>query len=105
MSADRQFHLPIHQTQEVRYFDERLKNLQVDYWTDIAITGDFVARVISLYLSTDHPVLGLFAPELLVTDLVNGQNRFCSRFLFHALMYLGCVSDIISSRTLEAMLT
>lgn len=90
MSADRQFHLPIHQTQEVRYFDERLKNLQVDYWTDIAITGDFVARVISLYLSTDHPVLGLFAPELLVTDLVNGQNRFCSRFLFHALMYLGC---------------
>ncbi|KAI1763894.1 hypothetical protein GGR53DRAFT_520682 [Hypoxylon sp. FL1150] len=90
MSSDRQFHLPISQMQEVGHYDEQLRNLQVNYWTDVAVTSDFTARVISLYIMTDHPVLGLFAPHLLVTDLVNGQNRYCSRFIFHALMYLGC---------------
>ncbi|OTA60803.1 hypothetical protein K449DRAFT_406281 [Hypoxylon sp. EC38] len=54
------------------------------------VTNDFAARVISLYMTTDHPLLGLFSPYLFITDLVNQRDRFCSRFLFHALMYLGC---------------
>ncbi|XXG96160.1 hypothetical protein Hte_002439 [Hypoxylon texense] len=90
-AADRQFQLPIDTSaQNVEYCDERLHNLQVDYWTDVMVTSDFTARVISLYSTTDNPVLGLFSPDLLINDLVNRQNRFCSRFLFHALMYLGC---------------
>ncbi|KAI1747898.1 hypothetical protein F4782DRAFT_543213 [Xylaria castorea] len=72
------------------YYDERLKYLQVDFWTSIRVSNDFAARVISLYMRTDHPLLGLFNSSLFITDLVNNQTDYCSRFLFHALMHLGC---------------
>ncbi|KAI1739889.1 hypothetical protein F4680DRAFT_420475 [Xylaria scruposa] len=39
---------------------------------------------------TDHPLLGLFNSDLFTTDLVSKQTDYCSKFLFHALMYLGC---------------
>ncbi|KAI1413595.1 hypothetical protein F5Y13DRAFT_160655 [Hypoxylon sp. FL1857] len=89
-SAGRRFQLPVSSGQEVSYCDERLHDLQVGFWTDVMVTNDFAARVISLYIATDHPLLGLFSPYLFITDLVNHEGRFCSRFLFHALMYLGC---------------
>ncbi|KAI0834852.1 hypothetical protein F5Y06DRAFT_289573 [Hypoxylon sp. FL0890] len=89
-SAGRRFQLPLSPSAEVRYCNERLRDLRVGYWTDVMVTDDFAARVISLYLTTDHPLLGLFSPYLFITDLVNHEDRFCSRFLFHALMYLGC---------------
>lgn len=57
------------------------------------VTNDFAARVISLYIKTDHPLLGLFSPNLFIADLVEKRERYCSKFLFNALMYLGCVSD------------
>lgn len=79
-------------TEAIRYCDERLSNLQVDFWADVAVSNDFVARAISLYIRTDHPLLGLFDPDLFISDLVGRQTKFCSRFLFHALMYLTCVS-------------
>lgn len=89
-STDRRFQLPISPGQVVPYCDKRLHFLQVDFWTDVDVTNDFAARVISLYITTDLPVLGLFSPRLLIDDLVNQQSTFCSRFLFHSLMYLGC---------------
>ncbi|KAI0183512.1 hypothetical protein EV127DRAFT_376650 [Xylaria flabelliformis] len=72
------------------YFDERLRYLQADFWTHIGVSNDFTAKVISLYLRTEHPLLGLFNSYLFITDLVNKRTDYCSRFLFHALMYLGC---------------
>ncbi|KAI0138516.1 hypothetical protein F4776DRAFT_654301 [Hypoxylon sp. NC0597] len=89
-SAGRKFQLPVSPGQEVSYCDERLHDLRVGFWTDVMITNDFAARVISLYITTDNPLLGLFSPHLFITDLVNQGDRFCSRFLFNALMYLGC---------------
>ncbi|KAI1812280.1 hypothetical protein GGS20DRAFT_558587 [Poronia punctata] len=71
------------------YCDERLHNLQVEFWTNIGISSDYAARVISLYIRTDHPLLGLFNPYLFVTDLVDKSTKYCSRFLFHSIMYLG----------------
>ncbi|KAI0468298.1 hypothetical protein F4859DRAFT_506155 [Xylaria cf. heliscus] len=76
--------------QPADYYDERLKYLQVDFWTEMRVSNDFAARVISLYMRTDHPLLGLFDSYLFVTDLVSKQTNYCSRFLFHSLMYLGC---------------
>ncbi|KAI0417055.1 hypothetical protein F5X98DRAFT_342024 [Xylaria grammica] len=72
------------------YCDERLQYLQVGFWTGIKVSSDFAARVISTYIKTDHPLLGLFNPHLFISDLVGQNTRFCSKFLFHALMYLGC---------------
>ncbi|KAI3329588.1 hypothetical protein F4824DRAFT_481941 [Ustulina deusta] len=76
--------------QLVEYFDERFQRLQVVFWTDIEVSNDFAARVISVYMKTDHPLLGLFDTNLFITDLVNQHTKYCSRFLFHAVMYLGC---------------
>ncbi|KAI3320438.1 hypothetical protein HD806DRAFT_506361 [Xylariaceae sp. AK1471] len=76
--------------QPSKYCDDRLRYLQVGFWTDMKVSNDFVARVISLYIRTDHPLLGLFNTHLLITDLVSQRTKYCSRFLFHALMYLGC---------------
>ncbi|KAI0405614.1 hypothetical protein F4802DRAFT_606649 [Xylaria palmicola] len=76
--------------QPIEYCDERLQHLKVDFWTDIKVSNDFAARVISLYIRTDQPLLGLFDTSLFITDLVGQRTRYCSRFLFHALMYLGC---------------
>ncbi|KAI2768752.1 hypothetical protein F4815DRAFT_498004 [Daldinia loculata] len=86
----RRFPLPVIPGRGVGYCDERLHNLQADFWTNVMVTNEFTAQVISLYIKTDHPILGLFSPHLFITDLVNQQDRFCSRFLFHAVMYLGC---------------
>ncbi|KAI0199927.1 hypothetical protein F4808DRAFT_461324 [Astrocystis sublimbata] len=80
--------IPSHFT--VDDYDERLAYLQVGFWTQVKIPDEFAARVISLYLKTDHPLLGLFDSHLFIDDLINKRSRYCSTFLFHALMYLGC---------------
>ncbi|KAI0541836.1 hypothetical protein GGR58DRAFT_455140 [Xylaria digitata] len=73
----------------VEYCDEKLQYLQVGFWTNINVSNDFAARVISAYITTDHPLLGLFNPRLFVDDLVGQKTNYCSKFLFHALMSLG----------------
>lgn len=79
-------------TPESAYCDERLRNLDSSFWTNVQVTNDFAARVISLYISSDHPLLGFFDPSLFIDDLVSQQEMFCSRFLVHAVMHVGCVS-------------
>ncbi|KAK2007085.1 hypothetical protein LZ32DRAFT_542628 [Colletotrichum eremochloae] len=70
--------------------DERLKDLKINYWTDVSMTDDYAARVISLYLTTDHPLLGVFDPRLFISDLVGRRHAHCSRLLVNALMYWAC---------------
>ncbi|KAI1259243.1 hypothetical protein F5Y18DRAFT_314482 [Xylariaceae sp. FL1019] len=74
----------------IKLCDERLRTLPIDFWTDLDISRDLAANVLSLYITTDHPLLGLFNAQLLIDDLVEPRTKFCSRFLFHAIMYLGC---------------
>lgn len=94
-SAIRRFRSPESPNQHAKgitYCDDRLHNLDISYWTDIDVTDDFAAQVISLYLQTDHPILGLFDPYLFIGDLIAKRDRFCSRLLVHSLLYIGCVS-------------
>lgn len=72
--------------------DERLQNVDMTYWTRVHISSDLAARVISLYLEIDYPVLPLFNAELFVQDFVSGRPNFCSRFLVSALLSWACVS-------------
>ncbi|KXJ87785.1 hypothetical protein Micbo1qcDRAFT_124133, partial [Microdochium bolleyi] len=60
------------------------------FWTNVDAANDFAARAISLYLETDHPLLGLFDADLFITDLVEHRTRYCSPFLVNALLYLSC---------------
>ncbi|KAL9948678.1 hypothetical protein ACHAP6_006005 [Verticillium nonalfalfae] len=45
--------------------DERLHRLDMSFWTDIPLSNEFATNVISLYLRTDHPLLGMFDPDFL----------------------------------------
>nr|XP_036575264.1 Nitrogen assimilation transcription factor nit-4-like protein 1 [Colletotrichum truncatum]KAF6781808.1 Nitrogen assimilation transcription factor nit-4-like protein 1 [Colletotrichum truncatum] len=70
--------------------DPRLQQLDVSFWTNVPIANDYAARVISLYLTTDHPLLGIFDPELFVMDLVHKQATHCSHLLANSVLYWGC---------------
>jgi len=74
------------------YCDERLHRLEISNWTSITINNDFAARVISLYLETDHPILGLFDADLFLDNLISGKLHFCSPLLVSALLCWACVS-------------
>ena len=72
--------------------DERLGHIVISTWTKVPVTNEFAARAISLYLETDHPLLGLFDADLFLDDLVSGQINFCSPLLVNALLCWACVS-------------
>lgn len=94
-SAVRQYRFPLSAggkpANHLELCDERLRALDISFWTSVDVANDFAARVISLYLETDHPLLGLFDPDLFITDLVEHRPRYCSAFLVNALLYLGFV--------------
>lgn len=69
-----------------KYADERLDNLDISIWTNLAVTHHLVAEAISMYLRNDHPILGFFNADLFLDDLVKGETAYCSRLLFHALL-------------------
>jgi hypothetical protein len=73
--------------------DERLKKLNIGFWTSVPIPSDLAAKIVSLYLETDHPLLGPFDPDLFLADLVDCRTNHCSEILVSAIMYWGCVSD------------
>ncbi|KAJ2988618.1 hypothetical protein NUW58_g3878 [Xylaria curta] len=87
--------------QSVEYCDERLQYLQVGFWTNMKVSSDFAARVISLYIRTDHPLLGLFNTSLFIADLVSQRTEYCSKFLFHALMSLGCMYSAFDESAMQ----
>ncbi|KAJ3457933.1 hypothetical protein MRS44_012042 [Fusarium solani] len=70
--------------------DSRLAELDMSFWTTVPIPNDLAAKVLALYLETDHPLLGTFDPDLFLDDLVNRRSRYCSGVLVSALMYWGC---------------
>jgi hypothetical protein len=72
--------------------DSRLLNLDITKWTDVLVTSKFAAHSISLYLETDHPLLGFFEPNLFVADLSSGAEDYCSSLLVNSLLYWACVS-------------
>ncbi|KAL6861931.1 N-terminal fungal transcription regulatory domain-containing protein [Trichoderma novae-zelandiae] len=70
--------------------DSRLSDLTISDWTDVSISNDYAAHAISLYLETDHPLLGFFEPKQFVSDLTTGRTDYCSRMLVNALLYWSC---------------
>ncbi|KFA69528.1 hypothetical protein S40285_09716, partial [Stachybotrys chlorohalonatus IBT 40285] len=72
------------------YYDKCLANLDISFWTDIEMDNTLAAEIITIYLRTDHPLLGVFDPYLFIQDLAEKRRRYCSRFLVSAVLYLGC---------------
>lgn len=69
--------------------DKRLEELKLSFWTSVSISDNVAAKVISLYLEMDHPLLGTFNPDLFVDDLTNCRLGHCSPLLVSAIMYWG----------------
>ncbi|KAJ4320121.1 hypothetical protein N0V84_006008 [Fusarium piperis] len=69
---------------------DSLQQLDISYWTDVPICNELAARMISLYLELDYPVLPLFHADLFLQDLVQRRGYFCSRFLVSALLSWAC---------------
>lgn len=74
-----------------KFCDCRLHKLQINVWTNVPITNNYAAAVLSLFLQTNHAILGQFDADLFLTDLVGKRARFCSPFLISSLMFLACV--------------
>ncbi|TQN71231.1 Nitrogen assimilation transcription factor nit-4, partial [Colletotrichum shisoi] len=70
--------------------DPRLRKLNIGFWTVVPITNQDAADAISIYLETDHPVLGLFDADLFLDGLVRGEVRYCSSLLVNALLAFAC---------------
>ncbi|KAK6214358.1 Sodium- and chloride-dependent GABA transporter 1 [Pestalotiopsis sp. IQ-011] len=81
--------------QESTLCDERLNDLDISFWTPVPIPNGLAAKVISLYLVTDHPLLGIFEPGQFIADLVNHKQISCSSFLVNTLLYWGCMYSAI----------
>lgn len=71
--------------------DPRLEKVNIRLWTNVNISNDLAAKCISLYLTTDHPLLGHFDPELFVLHLTAEQHEFCSPLLVNSLLFWACV--------------
>lgn len=80
--------------------DPRLHDLKLAQWSNVDMSDDLAARCISMYLKTDHPLIGHFDPNLFVSDLVAGRTRFCSSLLVNSLLYWGCVRHLPPSQPL-----
>jgi hypothetical protein len=67
--------------------DPRLGQLNIANWSQVPIDSTAAAQAISLYLETDHPLLGFFEPDSFVASLTNPDTAHCSPVLVSALMY------------------
>ncbi|KAG5933156.1 hypothetical protein E4U53_001076, partial [Claviceps sorghi] len=70
--------------------DPRLANLEIKFWTSVAIPNSLAASAISLYLESDHQMLGVFDADLFLTDLVEQRLEHCSPFLVSAVLCYAC---------------
>ncbi|KAG6178471.1 hypothetical protein E4U27_003741 [Claviceps purpurea] len=75
---------------DVTLCDPRLSKLNIRHWTSVDISDDLAAKCISLYLQTDHPLLGHFDPELFVSSLISEKHEYCSSLLINAMLYWAC---------------
>ena len=71
--------------------DQRLNHIRILSWTQVPISNDLAARLISFYLTVDHPILGLFDADLFLGDLVAHKTEFCCPLLLSAVLSFACV--------------
>ncbi|KAM0717809.1 hypothetical protein Q7P37_006141 [Cladosporium fusiforme] len=73
--------------------DPRLTDIRIDRWTPVAVQDSDAARLVSIYLQTDHPIIAPFDADLFVEDLVAGAESFCSSLLVNSVLYWACLSS------------
>lgn len=72
--------------------DERLKEVDFQRWTEVPISNELAATLVSLYLEIDYPWCPLFDADLFLNDCMQGKTHFCSALLVNSLLSWACVS-------------
>ncbi|KAL6695521.1 hypothetical protein J3F84DRAFT_338354 [Trichoderma pleuroticola] len=70
---------------------EKLSGLRISRWTNVTVADDFASRIISLYLTTDYPLLSSFDSTLFIHTLVTMEGDYCTSLLVNSLMYWACM--------------
>lgn len=76
---------------EQQLYDKRLHNVRASQWTSVIIEDSLFAKIITTYLTWDHPPCRLFDEDMFIRDLVEGNATYCSRLLVNAILAYGCV--------------
>lgn len=86
--------------------DARLRQLKISHWSPVVISDELAAQLLSLYLTTDHPLLSPFDADLFIDDLTSRTLRFCSPLLVNSVLAWACVSILpLFSNCCEGYLT
>ncbi|KAI1633796.1 hypothetical protein F4809DRAFT_569424 [Biscogniauxia mediterranea] len=70
--------------------DRRLEALVISRWTNVPISNELAATLISFYLETTYRWCPLFDADLFLDGLLSGTSHFCSRLLVSSLLSWVC---------------
>ncbi|KAG5918315.1 hypothetical protein E4U42_006889 [Claviceps africana] len=70
--------------------DPRLVNLEIKFWTSVAIPNSLAAAAISFFLESEHQLTRVFDADLFLADLVAQRLEHCSPFLVNAVLSYAC---------------
>ncbi|KAK0669260.1 hypothetical protein QBC41DRAFT_224268 [Cercophora samala] len=70
--------------------ESRLERLDITQWTDVEISRDLAASLLSQYFVNDQSVFQLFDADLFLNDLAYGGHIYCSSQLVNALLAWAC---------------
>ena len=59
-------------------------------WTQVTQDPMLIEHLMTLYFTWSHPFYGMFSKELVLDDMKNGRNKYCSSLLVNALLAVGC---------------
>jgi len=94
-SSSLSFGTPQHQLQrQGDLCDQRLRQLDISYWTAVPIPSSVAAKAISTCLQANHPIWELCDADLFIRDLVGKRVEFCSPFLVNALLCYACLYGV-----------
>ncbi|KAH7113806.1 hypothetical protein B0J11DRAFT_140351 [Dendryphion nanum] len=75
-----------------QYFDARLTQLNIDFWTSVSISNTTAASVISDFLKYQNSTWCVFHDALFVRDLVELRFDYCSPFMVSSLLAIASQS-------------
>lgn len=81
----------VYSVSNASWSDRRLADLDIGRWTTVQVSNHDAAQLLSHYLETDHPILGLFDADLFLDGITQEYSSFCSSFLVNCVLFWACV--------------
>ena len=72
-----------------------MQQLDISFWTEVRITNKAAIQALPLYLSSEHPIIGVFDADLFIEDLNEKRLRHCSHILVSSMLCWACVGHLV----------